>query len=59
MNVTTAENAVEPIYVFNDEIASHRSTFVLTMFDIVLDVKAELEKQEESHSTGRSTIITR
>ena len=41
-------------------LLSHRSTFVLTMFDIVLDVKAELEKQEEATFNGQaSTIIAR
>lgn len=44
---TNAENAVEPAYVFHDEIAGHRATFVTTIFDITLEYKQELKEEEE------------
>ncbi|ATP39468.1 phosphohydrolase [Solibacillus sp. R5-41] len=43
----TAEQLIEPVYVLNEEIAEHRSTFVMTIFDIVLEVKKEIEKEDE------------
>lgn len=42
-----AEQLIEPIYVLNEEVANHRATFVTTIFDIVLEVKNEIAKEEE------------
>ncbi|MER2106451.1 MAG: HD family phosphohydrolase [Solibacillus sp.] len=41
-----AEQNVEAVYVFNSEIAEHRVTFVTTIFDIVLEAKQEIAKEE-------------
>ena len=38
-----AEQAVDPVYVFEEDIPNHRATFVTTIFDIVLEVKNEVE----------------
>ncbi len=42
-----AENAVEDVYVFNNEIAKHRTAFVTSIFDIVIDVRNEIAQSEE------------
>src|SRR5690606_34731859 len=42
-----AEKAVDPVYIYKDEVPSQRSTFVTTIFDIALDVKEEIAKAEE------------
>ncbi|MER1986106.1 MAG: HD family phosphohydrolase [Solibacillus sp.] len=41
-----AEQNVEAVYVFNSEMAEHRVTFVTTIFDIVLEAKQEIAKEE-------------
>ena len=38
-----AVEIIEPVYVFKEDIPSHRATFVTTIFDIVLEVKKEVE----------------
>lgn len=42
-----AENAVEPVYVFNDETAQNRSSLVTSIFDILLDVRTEISASKE------------
>ncbi len=42
-----AENAVEPVYVFNEETAEHRVALVVSLFDIVSDVREELKSKEK------------
>ncbi|WP_342559128.1 HD family phosphohydrolase [Metasolibacillus sp. FSL K6-0083] len=36
-----AEKSVEPVYVFNEEVADHRTAIITSVFDIVLDVREE------------------
>ncbi|NLY79876.1 MAG: phosphohydrolase, partial [Lysinibacillus sp.] len=42
-----AEAAVEPVYVFDDEIAEHRVALIESIYEIVLDVRDEIEEMEE------------
>lgn len=42
-----AENAVEPVYVFNDETAHNRSSLVTSIFDILLDVRKDISASKE------------
>lgn len=42
-----AEEAVDPVYVFGEDIPNHRATFVTTIFDIVLEAKKEIEENGE------------
>ncbi len=42
-----AENAVEPVYLFNEETAEHRSSLVTSLFDIIHDVREEIRLKEE------------
>ncbi|MEK4699018.1 HDIG domain-containing metalloprotein [Solibacillus sp. FSL R7-0668] len=42
-----AEEAVEPVYVFDEDIPNHRATFVTTIFDIVLEAKKKIEENGE------------
>lgn len=51
-----AEQNVEAIYVFHDEIAAHRATFVTTIFDIVLEAKLEMAEAELT-STERVQLL--
>ncbi|MEG0384011.1 HD family phosphohydrolase [Solibacillus cecembensis] len=53
----TAEQLIDPVYVLNDEIANHRSTFVTTIFDIVLEVKKEIEKEKEVPSEAEQITL--
>lgn len=48
-----AENAVEPVYEYHDEIAGHRTTLVTTIFDIVLDLKVELAEEDPIPTTEK------
>ena len=49
-----AEEIIEPVYVFKEDIPSHRATFVTTIFDIVLEVKKEVE-DEGDYSVAEQT----
>lgn len=56
-----AEESVEPVYVFKEDIASHRATFVTTIFDIVLEAKKDIEEdgaytQEEQEDLLRADL---
>ncbi|MCM3387972.1 HDIG domain-containing protein [Ureibacillus chungkukjangi] len=42
-----AENAVESVYLFNEETAEHRSALVTSIFDIIRDVRKEVKLNEE------------
>ncbi|RHW38573.1 HDIG domain-containing protein [Lysinibacillus yapensis] len=42
-----AESSVEPVYLFNEEMAEHRAAFVRSLFDIVLDVRKEIDAKTE------------
>ncbi|QCR34500.1 phosphohydrolase [Lysinibacillus sp. SGAir0095] len=42
-----AEDGVEPVYLFNEETAEHRSSLVTSIFDIILDVRKDVRLQEE------------
>lgn len=42
-----AEQNVEQVYVFHNEIAEHRATFATTIFDVVLEAKRDIAKDEE------------
>lgn len=42
-----AEQTIEPVYIFHEEIAEHRATFVTTIYDIVLEVKRDVQKDAE------------
>ncbi|MEK4129179.1 HDIG domain-containing metalloprotein [Solibacillus sp. FSL W8-0474] len=44
--VESAERSVEPVYIFKEDVPSHRATFVTTIFDIVLDVKRDIGNQD-------------
>lgn len=56
---TVAGNAVEPVYVFHDEIGGHRETFVTTIFDIAIDVKTELSQMEKPYSREERISLLR
>lgn len=45
-----AEDSVEPVYVFNEETAEHRAALVMTIFDIVLDVRDNFETERNSET---------
>lgn len=56
-----AEKSVEPVYVFNEEVADHRTAIVTSVFDIVLDVRREtkddtIEKKIEELKEGLKDI---
>lgn len=53
------ENTVESVYVFHNEIAEHRATFVTTIFDIVLDVKEEVAEKEDVPSSDKQVQLLR
>nr|WP_106779999.1 HDIG domain-containing metalloprotein [Lysinibacillus timonensis] len=38
-----AESAVEPVYYFNEETAEHRVELVTSLFDIVMDLRTDIE----------------
>ena len=42
-----AESAVEPVYLFNEETAEHRSSLVTSIFDIIQDVREDVRLKEE------------
>lgn len=42
-----AVKAVEEVYVFNSEIAKHRTAFVTSIFDIVIDVRNDIAQNDE------------
>ncbi|BDH62266.1 cyclic-di-AMP phosphodiesterase PgpH [Lysinibacillus sp. PLM2] len=42
-----AEKAVEPVYYFNEETAEHRVELVSSIFEIVFDVREEIEKKSQ------------
>ncbi|KGR74533.1 HD family phosphohydrolase [Ureibacillus sinduriensis] len=42
-----AEDAVEHVYLFNEETAEHRSSLVTSIFDIIHDVREEISLKEE------------
>ncbi|MBM7665307.1 putative nucleotidyltransferase with HDIG domain [Solibacillus kalamii] len=42
-----AEKAVDPVYIYKDEVPSQRATFVTTIFDIALEVKKDIAEAEE------------
>lgn len=42
-----AENTVEPVYVYNEEAAEHRIALVVSLFDIVSDVREEIKSKEK------------
>ena len=41
-----AERSVEPVYVFNKEAAEHRIELVSSIFEIIQDVRSEIEKSK-------------
>lgn len=45
-----AEKAVEPVYVFNKETAGHRNSLVVSLFDIVTDVREDIKSKEKEPS---------
>ncbi|MFO7315601.1 MAG: HD family phosphohydrolase [Bacilli bacterium] len=45
-----AEEAVEPVYVFDEEIADHRVALLDTIFDITLDVRKEISNSSATLS---------
>ncbi|MEK4424551.1 HD family phosphohydrolase [Solibacillus sp. FSL K6-1523] len=55
----TAERLIDPIYVLNEEVANHRSTFVTTIFDIVLEVKEEIEKEDKLPPAAEQITLLR
>src|SRR5690606_2559904 len=42
-----AEKAVDPVYIYKDEVPSQRATFVTTICDIALEVKKDIAEAEE------------
>jgi cyclic-di-AMP phosphodiesterase PgpH len=52
-----AEKAVEPVYVFYDDIANQRATFVSTIFDIVLEAKSKIAAQETLTPTEQMALL--
>lgn len=42
-----AESNIEPVYFFNEETGEHRAAFVSSLFEIVLDVRKEIEDKTE------------
>ncbi|MEO4052244.1 HDIG domain-containing metalloprotein [Solibacillus sp. CAU 1738] len=55
-----AEKAVDEIYVFNSEVANHRSALVTSIFDIALDVRNDIaekkEKEKEKENDERDVL---
>ncbi len=56
-----AEKSIEPVYVFNEEVADHRTAIITSIFDIVLDVRKEtkddpIEKKVEQLKTSLRDI---
>lgn len=43
-----AVEIIEPVYVFKEDIPSHRATFVTTIFDIALEVKKDVNEDGEN-----------
>lgn len=49
-----AENQVEPVYQFNEETATHRATYITSIFNIIFEVK----KQNEASKASLNQQIT-
>ena len=49
-----AVEIIEPVYVFKEDIPSHRATFVTTIFDIALEVKKD-EEDDGDNSLAKQT----
>lgn len=45
-----AEQSVEPIYFFDEEVSHHRIALIESIFDIVQDVRKDIEKIKETPS---------
>lgn len=54
-----AEEAVDPVYVIKEDIPSHRATFVTTIFDIVLEVKKEIDTEDKQLSSDKQIDLLR
>lgn len=52
-----AEESVDSVYVFKEEIASHRAAFVTTIFDIVLEAKKDIAKSEDLSSEEQVALL--
>ena len=47
-----AAAAVEPVYIFKEEVSQHRVSLISSIFDILNDVRSENTKSEEKLSTA-------
>lgn len=54
-----AENSVEPVYIFKEDVPSHRATFITTIFDIVLDVKNEIKNTSDELTQSQQVELLR
>ncbi|MGN7476620.1 HD family phosphohydrolase [Solibacillus silvestris] len=55
----SAEKNVEPVYIFKDDVPSHRATFVTTIFDIVLEAKKDIAEADDELSQTKQVELLR
>lgn len=54
-----AEKSVEPVYIFKEDVPSHRATFITTIFDIVLEVKKDIKNAGEEVTQAEQVELLR
>ena len=52
-----AEESVDSVYVFKEEVAKHRATLVTTIFEVVLEAKKKIEKSEDLSSDEQVALL--
>lgn len=54
-----AANAVSPVYQFSEDVAKQRAAIVTSLFDYVLDVKAEVDSRKQSVAISDQVTLLR
>lgn len=54
---TNAENAIAPVYDFNQEIAEQKASLLTLLFDLAIETKKELAEQEELSQAEKLEVI--